>query len=441
MILIGNGRLITRDAEHSYYRNGAVLVEGNQIREVGDFQDLKENYPSAEFIDAKGMVIMPGLINAHHHIYSAFARGLALSGEPPKDFIEILEGMWWHIDRHLTPEQVYYSAMVTYLECIQNGVTCVFDHHASYGGVAGSLFKIGEAAQELQIRTCLAYEISDRDGREKRTDALKESMDFLRYAKKKDPTMLNALIGLHASFTLSDETLALCRQQNTDHAGYHIHVAEGQYDARHCMETYGKTIIERLRDQEILGRDSIAGHCIHISESDMEILRATKTTVVHNPQSNMGNGVGSPDVIGMLDKGILVGLGTDGYTNDMLESLKTANILQKHRRGMPDRGFSEACRLLFENNAAIASHCFGQETGVLRKGAAADIILVDYEPYSPMNQQNIDGHIMFGMTGRMTDTTIINGTVLMRGRKFLQVDEAEIKKKSREAAQKLWNSL
>ncbi|WP_294403252.1 putative aminohydrolase SsnA [uncultured Clostridium sp.] len=441
MILVGNGKLITRDKNNPYYENGAVLLDKDKVKEVGNYKNLKNKYKDADFLDAKGMVIMPGLINSHQHIYSAFARGLNMPGETPKDFLSILEKTWWHIDRNLDLENTYYSAVSTFLECIRNGVTTVIDHHASFGEIENSLFEIARAAEELSVRTCLSYEISDRDGNEKMKSSVKENMDFVHFAKEKNNSMIKALVGMHASFTLSDETLNYCLEENNDKAGFHIHVAEGIYDAEHCRKNYNMSIVERLKKWDILGKNTIAAHCIHINEFDMDILKDTRTTVVHNPESNMGNAVGAPDVIKMLDKGILVGLGTDGYTNDMLESLKAANILQKHRRGSADRGFSESTELLFENNRKIASSIFKEDVGIIKPGAMADLIIVNYHPYTEMNTDNIDGHIMFGINGSMTDTTIINGEVLMRGRELCNIDEESLLNKCQLSANRLWSQL
>lgn len=441
MILIGNGRVITRDSQNTYIEKGAVLVEGERIREVGTDTLLKEKYPKAKYMDAEGMVVMPGLINTHEHIYSAYARGLAISGSPARNFLEILEKTWWHIDRRLTLENTYYSALATYLECIRNGVTFVSDHHAGFGAVEGSLFAIGRAAKELNMRTCLAYEISDREGEEKRDASIRENMEWIAYTKKQNDPMQSGLVGMHASFTLSEETLEKCQDANGYHAGYHIHVAEGAYDAWHCQKYYHMSVTERLQKHNILGRQTIAGHCIHIKEKDKDILKETDTMVVHNPESNMGNAVGAPDVIGMYDKGILVGLGTDGYTNDMLESVKVANILQKHRRKLPDRGFAEACGLLFRNNAKIVSRLIGEKIGVLETGALADLIFMDYHAMTELNAHNINGHIVFGMQGAMTDSVMINGKMVMRHKKMLLVEEEEILQKSRESANELWRRI
>ena len=442
-MIIGNGIVVTRDAKNRVIEQGAIYIEDSHIAAIGATDVIRQQYKDSEvtYVDAEGMLIMPGYINAHEHIYSAFARGLSIPGKHPMNFLEILNDTWWHMDRHLTLEQTYDSAAATYLESIRNGVTFVSDHHAGYGSITGSLEQIARAADELGVRTCLAYEISDRDGMEKRDASIRENMHFLEQAEKKHSSMLKGLVGLHASFTLSDETLEMCREQNTTGAGYHVHVAEGLYDETHCQKQYGMSVVERLERQGILGTKTVAGHCIHISEQDMDILKSTGTTVVHNPESNMGNAVGAPDVLTMMDKGIRVGLGTDGYTHDMLESLKVANLLQKHRRGLPDRGFTEGCNMMFRNNARIASDLIEETCGVLENGALADIILVDYKPITPLTSDNIDGHLMFGVSGAMTDSTIIHGKLLMRHRKMLHVDEEKILHACRQSADALWKTL
>lgn len=440
MLLIGNGNLYTGPAQGRLIQDGAVLIDGQRIADTGTTQDLRKQYAKAEFLDAKGMLIMPGFINAHEHIYSAFARGLSIPGNNPMNFLEILEGTWWKIDRKLTLRQTYYSAIATYIEAIKNGVTFVNDHHASYGDITDSLFMIANAAEMLGVRTCLCYEVSDRDGVPKRNQAIAENARFLARVQKKRNPMLSGLFGLHASFTLSDETIDFCKEANVSGAGYHVHIAEGLYDQEHCQEKYGMTVVERLHRAGILGAKSVAGHCIHITESDMDILADTKTTVIHNPESNMGNAVGAPDIIGMLDKGIQVGLGTDGYTHDVLESLKVANILQKHKRQLPDRGFMEALCCL-KNNAFIASDLTGDKLGELKKGYLADVILVDYKSNTPLTEENIGGHLLFGINGSMTDTTIINGKIVMKHRILQGVEEETLLANCRESAKTLWQSL
>ena len=440
MLLIGNGRLVTRD-NGIYYDDGAVVTDGNLILAVGTTDEMKKSYPQAEFIDAHGGVIMPGLINTHNHIYSAFARGLSINGYNPKNFNDILEGMWWKIDRKLTLENDRLSAYAVYLDCIKNGVTTVFDHHASYYEIPGSLDEIAEAATELGVRTSLCYEVSDRDGAEKMKQSVLENERFIKRAKADQSDMVKGMMGLHASFTLSDDTLAFAREHTDPWTGFHVHVAEGPSDLQDSLHKYGKRIVNRLYDLDILGSKTLAVHCIHINKAEMELLRDTDSMVVHNPESNMGNAVGCGPVLHMLKEGVLAGLGTDGYTNDMLESYKVGNIIHKHNLCDPTVAWGEIPTMLFENNRTIAGRFYQKPLGILKKGAYADIIVTDYDPLTPMDGSNCNGHILFGMNGRSVVTTICNGKLLMREREVLVCDEKALMAKCRESAKKLWNSI
>ena len=441
MIIIGNGRLVTRDPAAPFYENGAVAVDGNTIRKVGETAAIRSEFPEAEYVDAKGGVIMPAFINTHEHIYSAMARGLSIKGYDPKGFLEILDGMWWTIDRHLTNEATRQSARVTYLDSIKNGVTTVFDHHASFGEIHDSLFAIEDAAKEFGLRTCLCYEISDRDGMDKAKEAVMENAAWIKHALADDSDMIAGMMGMHAQFTISDETMALAAANKPDEVGYHIHVAEGIEDLHHCLKHYGKRIVDRLMDCNILGSKTLLAHCIYVNPHEMELIKETDTMVVHNPESNMGNACGCPPTMEIVHRGILTGLGTDGYTQDMLESYKVANVLHKHHLCDPNAAWSEVPQMLFEGNAKIAGRYFKKPLGILKGGAAADVIVADYIPRTPMTKDNINSHIVFGMTGRSVVTTMCNGKILMKDRELIGVDEEKVLYEVREEAKKLERSI
>ena len=441
MLVIGNGRMITQDASNPFLENGAVAMDGNTIVMVGVTEEVKKTYPDADFVDAKGGVIMPAFINAHEHIYSSFARGLSINGYNPQGFLDILDGQWWTIDRHLTLEQTKYSAVETLISCIRNGVTTVFDHHASFGQIGGSLFTIADVAKELGVRACLCYEISDRDGMDKARESVMENAEFIRYALKDDTDMIAGMMGMHAQFTISDATMELAAANKPDEVGYHIHVAEGIEDLHDCLKKYGKRIVDRLMDFNILGEKTLLGHCIYINPHEMDLIKDTNTMVVHNPESNMGNACGCPPTMRMVQKGILTGLGTDGYTHDMMESWKVANVLHKHSLCDPNAAWGEVPQMLFEGNAKIANRYFKKQLGVLKEGAAADVIVIDYDPLTPMNESNINGHLMFGVNGSMVQTTVCNGKVLMKDREVLVCDEAKVMADCRQAAKELADDI
>ena len=441
MLLVGNGRLITRDEAFPYAEDGAVALDGEVIKEVGALSELRAKYPDAEFVDARGGVIMPGLINVHTHIYSGLARGLSIDGFNPTNFLEVLDGQWWYIDRHLTLDGTRACAWATYLDCIRNGVTTIFDHHASFCEIPGSLFAIEEVAKQAGVRSCLCYEVSERDGEEKCSQAVQENADFARHCKEENSDMMRAMFGGHALFTISDRTFEAMVKANDGLTGYHIHVAEGMNDVCDSLRNYGCRPVNRLLYNGILGEKTILGHCIHVSPAEMDIIKETNTMVVNNPQSNMGNAVGCSPILQMWQKGILVGLGTDAYTHDMLESMKTVLAIQRHNAMLPNVAWGEATGMLFRNNAAIGARYFEKPLGVLKPGAAADVIVMDYAPFTPLSEENIDGHMLFGMAGRNCRTTIVNGRVLYQDRAFTQIDEEAVNAFCMEQSKKLWGVL
>ncbi len=441
MLLIGNGRLITRDGRRPYLEDGAVVTSGEDILAVGETPEMRRRYPQAEFVDARGGLIMPGLINAHTHFYSALARGLVLKDYHPRDFRGILEGLWWKLDAKLTLEATRASARASLIDCIRQGVTAVFDHHASFGEIPGSLSVIAREAEIIGVRSSLCYEVSDRGGGEKCRQAIMENAGFIAQCRSSGSPMLHAMFGLHALFTLSDRTLEACAKANGGQAGYHVHLSESGDDPRDAMEHYGIRPAQRLQRFGMLGPDSLLIHCVHVDESEMDLIRDSGAWVINNPESNMSNAVGCSPVLRMFEKRIPVGLGTDAYTSDMLQSYRAVLTAQRHQAGRPDVGWNEAAAALFVNNPRVASRAFGRPLGILKEGAAADVIVMDYRPYTPLNADNADGHLYFGVSGRQCRTAVTGGVVRMRDGMLAGIDEEKANADIMESARKLWRSL
>ena len=445
MLIVGNGRVITRDSKNPYLERGAVAIDGDTISAIGDEEELKAANPGYEYVDAHGGVIMPGLINCHTHIYSGLARGLAIEGCNPTNFLENLEQQWWKIDDNLTLDGTRASAYATILDSLRDGVTTIFDHHASFCEIPGSLFAIKDVAKELGMRSCLCYEVSDRRGEEKRDQSIAENAEFAKWAhdaREAGDNMIAAMFGGHATFTLSDETMDKMAEANDGLTGFHIHVCEGMndvWDSR--LNRGGISPVERLLQHNLLGPDTMLGHCIHVTPAEMDIIRESGTWLVNNPESNMGNAVGCAPVFEFFRRGIPVCMGTDAYTHDMLESLKVFLIIQRHNAAMPNVGWGEAMTMLFENNAKMATKYFGRQLGILAPGAAADVIVMDYPVFTPFSDENIDGHMLFGMMGKNCRTTIVNGQVLYKDREFVAFDEERINAWTLEQSKKLWGDL
>jgi putative selenium metabolism protein SsnA len=459
MILIHKGTVITRDSRRPLIEDGAVLVQGNKILRLGGSAELEALAAgegpgnSLERIDAAGRLVMPGYINAHTHCYSAFARGMPAAGRPAGTFGEVLRGLWWKLDRQLSLEDVYYSALSSMIDSIRSGVTSIVDHHAGPSAVPGSLERIAAAAGLLGIRANLCYEVSDRDGEETALLGIRENAAFAARCAKEKNDMLGALFGLHAQMTLGDRTLDRCIEAAAETGtGFHVHAAEALEDVFDALARYGMRAVERLYRRGILSPRTLAVHCVHLADEEIEMLGESGAAVIHNPQSNMSNAVGASPAPLLLERGVLVGLGTDGYTADMTESYKTAALLHKHEAGLPSAAWAEPPRMFYENNRIIMNRIMGPfgggETGILKEGALADIIIVDYRPPTPLEAGNIDPHLLFGVSGRQTDTVIINGRPVMRRRELLgaagtpgAVDEEALLAHARERAGNLWRRI
>jgi putative selenium metabolism protein SsnA len=367
------------------------------------------------------------------------------------------------------------------LDSIRHGTTALIDHHASPQAVRGSLLAIEKAVKQTGLRACLCYELSDRDGARISKEGLEENAAFIRQCQRThdggqrtedkgqdsavqgsrfkvqgskfsalpQPSTLNpqpttsALFGLHAAFTLKDATLeraaALGQELGT---GFHIHVAEAESDQQYSQQKHHQRVVERLHKFGILGPHSIAAHCVHVNRRELDILSHTQTAVVHNPQSNLNNAVGVADVISMTKRNVLVGLGTDAMTTNMLEELRVAVWAQHLRAQDPSVGFSEVVSALIFNNPIIAERTFNLPLGELREGCPGDVVLIDYDPPTPLEAGNSFGHIVFGMSQAAVDTTIVGGRVLMENKRLtLNLDEPQINARARELAAKLWKRL
>ncbi len=440
-LLITNGQLVTWGNPNEIINDGALLLRDGRIAALGSSLSLVEEHAEVEQLDARGQLVMPGNICAHTHFYGAFARGMGIPGPPMKDFPDILERLWWRLDRALEPEDVKYSALVSLVDAIKHGTTTLIDHHASPNAIEGSLDLIAKAVDMAGVRTALCYEVTDRNGPAEAEAGIQENVRFLRSLNEREDDLLAGTFGLHASLSLSDETLDNCRSAaNEVGTGFHVHVAEHEVDEYDSIYRYGKRTVDRLATKGILGPNSLVAHAIHIDTAEKNLLKDTGTWVTHQPRSNMNNAVGAADVEGMLRLGIPVCLGNDGFSNNMWAEWKAAYLMHKIVHHDPRRANGmDIVQMAIYNNAKLA-RIFWPELpiGQLAVGAAADIILVDYYPTTPLSAGNLPWHIIFGFEASMVTTTIAAGKILMLDRQLQTLDEAEITAKSRELAMSTW---
>lgn len=421
----------------TFWANGYVLVEGGRIGKVGE--GPAPEVRGARRIDAAGRLLTPALVNAHTHLYSSLARGIPLPRFAPKSFGQILEQLWWKLDRALDLEAVYLAALVGGMAHLRRGVSALFDHHASPTAILGSLSQIKRALAELGLRADLCYEVTDRGGPKERDLGIEENVRFAK--EERVPGQFAAHFGLHASFTLSEETLAKCREAAEPLGlGYHGHLAEGKEDPLDALQKYGERTAERLDRFGIVQEKTIFAHGIQLSQAELELLAERKPTVAHNPRSNMNNAVGAAQVEKMLARGIPVALGTDGFGCDLLGELLAARLLAHHAEGNPLALGDDSAKKILAQNYALAERAFGIPFGRLQEGYAADLVLWEYEPPTPLSGGNLLAHLLFANIGEglRPFCVIVAGRIRLWEGRVEGVDAQAVLARARQKAQELW---
>ncbi len=435
--VIGPGTVITSyGQEPTVVTDGAIAIDEERIIDVGAFDDLGAAYPRAKLLDAHDGLILPGLVNLHHHFYSALARGLD-PGTPMHDFGEILEGLWWRLDRALDTQTVHLSAALSLADCIRWGCTTVFDHHASPSCLGGSLNLIAGIVREAGLSAVLCYEISDRNGHDEALSGLEENLQFA--ADHGSSPQLRSLLGLHASFTVSDATLEQVSNQRPADLGIHIHLAEDQLDAKLSQERYGQTPLDRLDHFGLLDGRALLAHGVHLDPPDVSRIAKNGATLIHNPESNNNNAVGRFDLEAALSLGCTVGLGTDGMSSRMLGSLRAAFLGVREGTGDPTSGFDTVSGLLAAN-ARRAAQVFDEPLlGRLVEGAPADIIVVDPPAPTPVTPSNTLGHLLYGASESVVRHTIARGRVLLKDFRHTTLDTCALATEARAVTPALWD--
>ncbi|HEX2848927.1 MAG TPA: amidohydrolase family protein [Acidimicrobiales bacterium] len=383
--------------------------------------------------DCTGALIVPGNVCAHHHLYSALSRGMPYHLAPPTTFTEILQRVWWRLDRALDDGSIRASALAAGLDALLAGTTTIVDHHASPNAIDGSLDVIADALGELGLRAVLSYEVSDRDGPERARAGIAENVRFLRERRP----LARGMMGAHASFTLSDATLdALVDGARAAGAGVHIHVAEDDVDQRDAEARHHRRVIERLRTAGALTEDALLAHCIHVDPSEVKAIADAGATVVCNPRSNMNNAVGhSP----FNSTGGRVALGTDGIGGDMFTESQ-AGYFRTREADIETPGGWPLARLA--EGARLAGRIFGEPLlGTLRPGAPADLVVLDYPSPTAVTADNLAAHWTFGLSAAAVREVFVAGRLVVEGRRSTRVDQVEVERSSRREADRLWTHL
>lgn len=436
-MIITNATLVTWGQTNQVLTDHALRIKNGRITDIDSTRTLVEQYPDEGHLDAHSQLVMPGNICAHTHFYGAYARGMAIPGPAPEDFPQILKRLWWPLDKALDRDAVRLSALVCLIDAVKHGTTTLIDHHASPNFIDGSLDVIANAVEQAGLRAVLCYEVTDRDGDEKMHMGIAENMRFMNNIHR---PQIAATFGLHASLTLNDAALRACADSAPSDVGFHIHVAEHEADEEDSLRKSSQRIVNRLQEYSIWRPKTIAAHCVHIDEQELRILHDKGVWVTHQPRSNMNNAVGAMAFDDMIGQGMNICIGNDGFSNNMWAEWKAAYLLHKVVSRDPRRANgADIVQAAVYNNARLAEQFFpGQTIGELSVGATADLIFVDYHPFTPLHGGNLPWHILFGFEASMVTTTIVNGNVLMRDRQLLTLNEEEITREALALAPSVW---
>jgi len=437
MIILKNANLVQLNLP-KIISNVDVIIDNELIIDIG--KDAGDNYKAGKVFDLTNKYVSAGLVCSHNHFYSVLARGIIADIKPSTDFVSILNNLWWRLDRALDEDSLYYSGLIGALESIKAGTTSVFDHNASPSFINGSLSTLKKAFERIGLRGVLAYEITDRNGTDSMTDGINESLEFIKKIEdeKNDENsnhLIEAAIGAHAPFTLSNNSFEQIYDAliNTNR-GLHIHVAEDQYDSSYSHHHFGKDVLHRLDELWLLNEKSLIVHGVHLTENDISILNERNSFLIHNPRSNMNNGVG---YMSNLHKVKNAALGTDGIGSNMFEELKFGFFKNNDVKGKltPDDFLK-----YLQNGNVLLERYFDKKFGKIEKGYVADLVIYDYDPPTNFVDENIAGHFIYGFSSRDVETVIINGSVVYENRKF-PFDINEIYSEARSAAKKLWERI
>jgi len=378
--------------------------------------------PTDEVIDCKGKLVTKSFAIPHHHAYSVLARGMPAPEKAPANFLEILKYIWWNLDKALDKDMIEASALATAMASAKAGSTFVIDHHASPDYIKGSLNVIARAFEKVGVSHLLCYEITDRDGREKAREGLEETEDYL--------SKNQGLVGLHASFTVGDETLKKASElMRKTSSGIHIHVAEDKVDQELCLQNHGKRVVERLSDFGVLDSSkTILAHCLHVNDNERQLIKNSAAFVVQNTESNLNNNVGYFNGEGLGER---IMLGTDGMHSDMFRTAKAAYFVGQAN---DDIDFLSAYKRFRKVHHYLNTNNF--------KGDGENNLLVlDYDSPTEINEENFLGHFIFGLTSNHVQHVISDGKLIVKDRYIQTVNEEEVLNFTKEQAKRLWEKL
>ncbi|MFW9837083.1 MAG: amidohydrolase family protein [Candidatus Thorarchaeota archaeon] len=436
-LLIKNGMIVTGDKKGTVIPKGYIKVNGSRIAEISEGEP---KFGADTVVDATGCVVIPGLITAHTHLYGILLRGASLNIKPPTDFAQVLQRVWWPVDEALTIEDAYASALSASADMLRNGSTFYADTYSGPNSIEGSLQEIARGTKEVGMRGIIAFEMTERNNPKEATRGFQEGVKFIKSCGKED--LVSGMISLHASFTVGDEIVTKAVAQAKElNVPMTVHTSEGLVDLYHNLEATGERTVERLNRLGALGPKTVLAHCVHVDRNEIDLIAKRRASVAHNPMSNMLNAVGVSPVPAMLEKGITVGLGNDGWIYDPFENMRCALTVHRLSSGNPSAIGPEK---IFRMATIEGAYCYGleNEVGSLEKRKLADIVILDTSRVpTPLTPTSVVGHLINTFGGRDVRDVIVNGEPVVKNKLLTKTDDAHVSDVSKKSAEGLWSKL
>lgn len=441
-LLVKGGIIVTMNDKRSILEGHAIAIDRGKIVAIGPESEIQREHRAEKVVDASNSIVMPGLICSHTHLYGMLLRGASLGITPPSDFTQILQRVWWPVDEALTYDDAYASALVGCLEFLKTGTTLFADTYSGPNSIEGVLDRIAKAVDQVGIRGLVAFEATERHSRDEGMRGVQENVRFAQSTRERSGSKAMPLLSIHASFTVTDELIRHVRELASRlRVPITVHASEGMVDVHHNMEHYGKRTLERLRDSGLLGPDVVLAHCVQLEESEIDIIAQSGAKVAHNPMSNMLNAVGVAPLTRMLNRGVTVGLGNDGYIFDGFENMRATYLLHRVHQRNPN---AIDPYTVLEMATIRGAELYGlqKELGSIEVGKNADIITIKPSVLpTPLTPQSVIGHLINSVNGDDVETVIVDGKPLVIDKRVLTVDVDEAQRISQACAAKLWERL
>jgi cytosine/adenosine deaminase-related metal-dependent hydrolase len=431
-VILNAGTLVTMNDEREVRQECHVVVENGTVTAIED------GYAADADVDARGEVVVPGLVNCHTHMYALPIRGAPLD-VAPESFYEALVDIWWRVDEAFTAEDAHLSALGSCVEMLESGVTAFCDNYSGPNTLPGALDAVAEGVAATPIRGMLTFEQTARNSEDEAMAGLEENSRFVCEGED-DHGRVSGHYCLHTLFTNTESVVrATTERALEDGRPVQIHLEEGLVDVHRAIEEYGKRPVPALEEMGLLEADVIAAHCVHSTERELEILADHDVAVAHNPYSNINNAVGVADVGTMEREGMTIGVGDDGWDPDMFETMRSAVGVHKLKRNNPS-GFDVAKALEWATIGSAEVMGMADEIGSVEKGKRGDFVTLDLGP-NPVLPGSAPYYVVSAASRGDVTRTVVGGEVVFeRGGRVRGVDTADIQAVG-EASERLWDRL